>query len=165
VKLIAQLHFDAEPDEVFAMLTDTDFQSHKCVENGSVAYEVDIDEHRDGSATITTMRVMPTDKAPDYVRAIIGGRLTVREVDTWGPPAADGTRTGTIHVEIEGSPVKVNGKLTMRRSGSSTVNAIDAEVKASVPFLGGKIEKAVEPVLQAALRVEQREGVKWLAAE
>jgi hypothetical protein len=33
-----------------------------------------------------------------------------------------------------------------------------------VPIVGGRIEKAVEPALQAAIRVEQREGRAWLAA-
>jgi len=163
VKLIAQLHYAAEPDDAFAMLTNTDFQSHKCVENGSISYSVDIAEHHNGGATIKTLRVMPTDKAPDYVRAIIGQSLTVDEVDEWDPPTADGSRAGTIHVAIRGAPVKVTGRIYMRREAGGTVNGIDAEVKASVPFLGGKIEKAVEPVLQAALRVEQREGKAWIA--
>ncbi len=162
MKLVAEFQYPAEPDDVFAMLTDTDFQSHKCIENGSVSYEVDITEHKNGGATIKTIRVMPMDKAPDYVRAIVGHRLTVDEIDEWGPPAADGSRKGTISVTIEGAPVKVSGTLYLARKGGGTVNGIDANVKASVPFLGGKIEKAVEPVLQAALRVEKREADLWI---
>lgn len=163
MKLIAQLRFEAQPAAVFAMLTDTDFQSKKCVANGSLSYEVDIVEHLNGGATITTTRVMPTDKAPEYVRAIVGGSLSVHEVDDWAPPAADGSRTGTIEVHITGSPVKVRGRLAMTPDGSATITSIDGELKAAVPLLGGKIEKAVEPILQAALRVEQREGNAWLA--
>jgi hypothetical protein len=164
VKLIAQLRFDAAPEAVFDMLTDSQFQARKCHANGSLSYEVDIVDHTNGGATITTLRNLPTDKAPEYVRNLVGKTLAVHEVDDWGPPAQDGSRRGTIDVRIKGSPVHVRGILTLGPDGAGAVEAIDAKVKASVPFLGGRIERAVEPVIQAALRVEQREGNAWLAA-
>jgi hypothetical protein len=66
-------------------------------------------------------------------------------------------------VEIKGAPVRLAAAMTMHADGGGTRQTIDGDVKASVPLIGGRIEKAVEPALQAAIRVEQREGRAWLA--
>ena len=65
---------------------------------------------------------------------------------------------------VQGSMLdqKASAWVTPTNAKGSMDGGLDAVIKR---HFGGKIEKAVEPVLQAALRVEQREGTKWLAAE
>jgi hypothetical protein len=53
--------------------------------------------------------------------------------------------------------------MTLRPGDGGTRQTIDGDLKASVPLVGGRIEKAIEPAMQAAIRVEQREGRAWLA--
>jgi uncharacterized protein YndB with AHSA1/START domain len=163
VRLRAEIRYDADPESVFGMLTDAAFQEHKCAATGAVESEVEIECFADGGATIRTTRTMPTDQVPDFVRTFVGSRLVVVQVDDWAAPEPDGGRDGSAVVEIKGSPVRFAGSLTLR-AGGGTVETIDGDVKAGVPLIGGRIEKAVEPALQAAIRVEQREGTAWLAA-
>jgi Protein of unknown function (DUF2505) len=163
VRLTAEISYAADPAAVFAMLTQTAFQERKCAATGALEHEVDIEAYDDGSAVIRTFRTMPTDQVPDFVRTFIGGTLEVVQVDDWGAPGPDGARDGTAVVEIKGAPVRFAGALTLRPGGPGSVETIDGDVKASVPLVGGRIEKALEPPLQAAIRVEQREGTAWLA--
>ncbi len=163
MRLSAEIRYDADPRAVFAMLTDTAFQDRKCEATGALDHEVEIEEFDDGSATITTRRTMPTDRVPDFVRSFVGQTLLVVQNDDWGPAAPDGSREGTIVVEIQGAPVRLAGSLALSPQGGQSVELIEGDVKASVPLIGGKIEKAVEPALLAAIKVEQREGRAWLA--
>ena len=165
MRLSAEIRYDAEPERVFAMLTDPAFQERKCLATGALKHEVEVEEFDDGGATITTRRTMPTDQVPDFVRSFVGPTLLVEQIDDWEGPAGDGSRSGTVVVEIKGAPVRLTGSLRLAPSGSSpgSVETVDGDLKAAVPLVGGRIEKAVEPALQAALRVEQREGRAWLA--
>ncbi len=157
-------HEAGDPAAVFTMMTDTAFQERVCRATGALDHDVSIEEFDDGSATITTRRTMPTDRVPDFVRTFVGQTLVVEEIDDWGPPGPDGAREGTIVVEIKGAPVRLAGSLALRPAGGGSVHSVDGDVKASVPLVGGKIEKAIEPALQAAIAVQQREGRAWLAA-
>ena len=164
MRLSAEIRYDADPATVFAMLTDADFQERKCAATGALDHEVEIEEYDDGSAAIRTSRVMPTDQVPDFVRTFVGQALTVVQVDDWQPAAADGSREGTVVVEIKGAPVRLAAAITLGPDGAGTRETIDGDLKASVPLLGGRIEKAIEPALKGAIKVEQREGRAWLTA-
>ena len=163
MRLSAEIRYDADPATVIAMLTDADFQERKCAATGALDHEVEIEEYDDDSAAIRTSRTMPTDQVPDFVRTFVGQTLTVVQVDDWQPATPDGSREGTVVVEIKGAPVRLAAAMTLRADGAGTRQTIDGDVKASVPLIGGRIEKAIEPALQAAIRVEQREGRTWLA--
>jgi hypothetical protein len=163
MRLTCELRYPAaDPAAVFAMIGDTDFQERKCVATGAVEHDVDVEEFEDGSATVTTRRTLPTDQVPDFVRTFVGATVTVSQVDDWGPPSADGGRDGTTVVEIAGAPVRMTGTLRLVAEGDGAVQYVDGDVKASVPLIGGKIEKAVLPAIEGAIRVEQRVSTAWL---
>jgi hypothetical protein len=166
VRLTDEIRYDADRASVFAMLTDADFQERKCAATGAVDCEVAIERFPDGGATIRTQRTMPTDQVPDFARAFVGRTVLIVEVDDWQAPEPDGTREGTVVVEIKGAPIRFAGSLALRASsgGTGTLEAIDGDIKASVPLVGGKMERALEPALKAAIRVEEREGRAWLSA-
>jgi hypothetical protein len=48
-------------------------------------------------------------------------------------------------------------------TGSSAI--VDAKVKASIPLVGSRIEKAVHDAVVHAARVEERVGRAWLAGD
>lgn len=162
--LTADIRYDAAPDAVFAMLSDPGFQERRCVATGALEHDVSVEEFDDGGVTVTAHRVMPTDQVPDFVRTFVGPTLVVSEIQDWTAAAEDGTREGTLVLEIQGAPVRMTGSLRLVADGKGTVEVIDTDLKASVPLVGGKIERAVEPAILAAIRVEEREGRAWLAA-
>jgi uncharacterized protein DUF2505 len=164
VRLRAEIRYKADPGAVFAMLTDAAFQERKCAATGALESEVEIERFADGGATIRTRRTMPTDQIPDVARSFVGRTIDVVQVDDFGPEEADGRRSGTVVVEIKNAPVRFAGSLALGPSPEGTLETVDGDVKASVPLIGGRLEKALEPALQAAIHVEQREGTAWLAS-
>lgn len=163
MRLKAELRYDAGPADVFAMLADPAFQERKLAATGAIEHEVDVVARDDGGAVVTTRRTMPTDQVPDLVRNLVGPTLTIVQVEDWGPAAADGGRSGTVTAEVSAAPVQLTGTLRLAAAGAGTVETLDAELKARLPIIGGRIERAAEPAITAAIDVEQREGRAWLA--
>lgn len=162
MQVSAQITYPAPADAVFAMLTDREFLAEVCRATGALRHTVDLDD-TGGDVTVTTRRDLPTDEVPDFVKRFVGETLTVVRVDRWQAPASDGSRQGTLSVEISGAPVRMTGTLALRPQGASAVQDVDGDLKASVPLVGGKIEKAAEPAIRAGLRTEERVGKAWLA--
>ncbi|HSK26716.1 MAG TPA: DUF2505 domain-containing protein [Jiangellales bacterium] len=159
--LRTELTYDAPPDEVFAMLTDDEFVARKAQATGALSYVIDItdDTHR---VTVELRRVMPP-VVPDYVRRFVGDTVDIDQTDVWEPPV-DGTRKGTFTAKIAGAPVSMTGTLTLRPGAAGhSVEVVEADVKAGVPFIGGKIEKAVGEAVLLAARKEEEVGRDWLA--
>lgn len=163
MRFSAEIRFDADPHRVFAMIVDPAFQEAKCAASGSIEHEIDVSEHEDGSAVVINRRTMPTDHLPDFVRSLVGSTIQLHETQRWAAPSADGSRTGSIEVEIHGAPVRFRGSVALAADGAGTHWPIEGEIKASMPLIGGKIEKAAQPAVHAGIGVEQRIGTKWLA--
>ncbi len=162
MQLTAQVDYPAGPEAVFAMLTDRTFLEQVCAATGALSSTVEVVE-AGGGATVTSRRDLPTDEVPDFVKRFVGQTLTVVRVDQWNAAQPDGSRTGTITLEIGGAPVRLTGTLALRGSAGQSVEELTADLKASVPLVGGKIEKAAEPAIRAGLRTEERLGKQWLA--
>lgn len=163
VRITAELSYDADPATVFAMICDTAFQERKCRESGAVEQEVRVERHGDGGVRITTHRTLPADGVPDFVRSFVGPTLRVAQTDDWSGPQADGHRTGTVVAEIAGAPIRFTAALSLEVSGPGARQTVAGDLKAAVPLLGGRIEKAAEPAIMAAVRAEQRTSASWLA--
>jgi hypothetical protein len=162
VKVTAQIRYAADPATTFAMLLDHGFQEEVCRATGAVSHEVSVDE-AGGGATIRTSRELPTDDFPDFIKTFVGDTVHVVRVDQWAAAAADGSRDGTIVVEIKGAPVRLDGSITLRPDGPGTAESVQGDLKASVPLLGGKVERAVEPSIRSAVAKEEEVGGRWLA--
>jgi Protein of unknown function (DUF2505) len=163
MKISETWRYDASPDQVWAMLTDTAFQERKCAASGALSYDTSIAERDDGSATIVVSREMPTDDLPSQVRRFLSGGLVVEETQSWGPADGSGSRTGTARVVIKGTPAAMKGSLEMVADGDVTRLALDADLKAGVPLIGGQIERSAAPAIVAGIQVEAEEGRAYLA--
>ena len=163
MRLTAEIRYEADPRTVFRMIADPAFQEAKCAATGSLEHEIDVRDDADGGTTIFSRRTMPTDQIPDVVRSFVGPTVHLAETQRWERPRPDGTRTGSITVEIEGMPVRFTAATALAADGAGTQQPIEGDLKASVPLFGGRIERAAEPAVRAAIRVEQRTGNAWLA--
>lgn len=159
----AEIRYPATPAQVAQMLADSDFVEGKCVAMGATQHTVLVEPDASGAFTVTSSRTMPTDDFPDVARKFVGSTVTIRQVDAWQEAGADGAREGTISVEIVGAPLKMTGGQWLRPDGPGCVQVVDGELKASVPLVGGKLEKAAEPAIRMAIRTEDRVGHAWLA--
>lgn len=159
--LRTQLRFDADPATVFAMLTDEEYLGRKAKAANAMRHESTVTRAGD-QVTIRLLRVMPPD-VPDFVRKFVGDTIDLDQTDVWEPAAPDGSRHGIISIDMVGAPVTLRGTMRLEPDGSGTVTTIEGKIKASVPFVGGRIEQAVHGGLIEAAKREEQVGRAWLA--
>ncbi len=162
MRLQAEIRYARPPDAVNAMIADPAFQERKCRDTGALSQKVEV-TGRDGRLVITTERQMPTKQFPDFVKSFVGQTLTLVQVDDWGPAGAGGGRTGRTTVTVAGTPLQMTGALTLAPAGTGAVTTVDADLKAGVPLIGGRIEQAAAPAVLAGIRQEQRTAEAWFA--
>jgi hypothetical protein len=161
MKISATFDYAATPLEVFAMLADETFQARKCAANGALSHSVSIKAQGDRTIIVTS-RDLPTESFPDFVKGLVGATLAVTETQDWGPAGPDGAREGTLTVDIAGAPIDMDGTLTLTPNGRGSIESVDGDLKARIPLIGGKIEKAAAPAIESAIRVERETGLAWL---
>ena len=164
MRITETIDYAASPDAVFAMLTDPAFQEAKCIEAGSARHESAVTSTGDG-ARVVTQRELPADGLPDFARSIVGDTLSVTETYDWAGAGAGGSRDGTLVVEVAGAPLALRAKVRLTAAGSGTSMTIDGDLKASIPLVGGRVEKAAAPAVVHAIRGEERTGRRWLTAQ
>ena len=163
MKISTTIDYAATPEAVFAMLADEDFQGRKCTATGARRHSVSISENGDHTVIVST-RDLPTDGFPDFVKNMVGDTLVVTETQDWGPPGTEGSRQGSLNVEIAGAPVELAGTLSLAPGGQGTVETVEGDLKARVRLLGSMVENAAAPAIRSAIRVESETGQNWLAS-
>lgn len=160
--LLTKLRFDADPATVFAMFVDEEFIARKVRAANAINHRASVTRAGD-EVTIRLLRQMPPD-VPDFLRRFVGETIDLDQTDVWRPAASDGTRHGTIAIDMVGKPVTLRGTMRLERDGGVTVTTVDAKIKASVPLVGGKIEDAIHDGLLEAAKREEEVGRAWLTS-
>ncbi len=154
MRLTRRERLDATPEEVYAVLTDPDFQRAKCdATTDGGPHSVDVTAHAVGHR-VRTSRELPADGLPDIARSFVGSTLTVVEVYAWGPPGPDASREAEVDLRVEGAPLVLRGTLRLEPEGAGSTQLLEAELTATVPFVGGRIEKAAAQPIGAAIDIE-----------
>lgn len=151
------LRWPVAPQQVVRARCDAGYLQALCRRTGAVEHDVQVD----GLRTVVR-RVMPTDRFPDFARRLTGERITLVETTTWQPEAdADGARRGEIRLVVDGAPVTATSTTVVRPDGTGAVEVVSGQVTAKVPLIGGRIEKAVLPALEAALDAQVNTYRDW----
>jgi len=153
--LSSRLTFAADPAGAFALVTDPGYVEEVAVATGGRDVEVSITPTDDGGATTVSRRALPAD-VPSYAKALVGETVNLTETRHFGAAASDGSREGTVTVDFGSAPLSVAGTLRLRPEGNRTVVDVDMSVKASVPFVGGKIEKFGAEQIEEFLAKEEQ---------
>ena len=148
------LDFAAEPDAVFAMMTDQAYLEEVCVASESISYDVSVS----GSTTKTSRTLA----APESAARFTGAELTVNEEVVWDGAGAGGARTANLTMTVLGQPVTLKGRLQVAPGGRGTIVDLTGELKVAIPFLGKKLEQSAAPAVMAGFRTQQRVGDRWL---
>ena len=150
----SRLEFAAPPADVYAMLTNQGYLEEVCVASRSISYEASVD----GNVTRTS-RGLP---APESAARFTGPVLTVLDETTWGPAAADGSRTADVRLSVKGQPVTMKGAMRLVPGGVGTEITLTGELKVNIPLFGRKMEQASAPAVLAGFRTQQQVGNDWL---
>jgi hypothetical protein len=162
MRITTSFDYAATPQDVFTMLADPAFQAAKVEATHPLSHTESVTPKGE-QTEIVTSRVISTDGFPDFAKSMIGPKLRVTETIMWSRASADGSRTGTIDIAIGDAPVAMNGTLRMAAGGSGTRIDIDGDLKAKIPLVGGRVEKAAERPILGAIEKEQEVGTAWLA--
>ena len=106
-------------------------------------------------------RTVPAD-VPDMMKKFVGETIGVKQTEDWGAPAADGSRTADLLLEIKGQPAKLTGTITLQPNGDGCHELVEGDLAVSIPFFGKKIEPEIAKGIKAAIRAEEKTGQSWL---
>ena len=135
--------FDADVERVFRLISDPEFIVRKYEHEGSSDIQVDSD-HRDDEPRIVSRRRVTID-LPGFAKKVMSPTNTIVQTEQWSPADADGNRVCHYTVEVQGVPSRIEGTVTLTPDAEGTRQDVEAEVKVSIPLLGGRLEKfAVE---------------------
>lgn len=155
MEIRSQQTYAASPEQVYAMMTDEAYLAACCDRFGATERTITVEGNRS-----SVKMGMP---APQQVRTFVGDTLPLNQEIVWGPPAADGTREGTLHMTVDRMPVTVKGTALLSPADQGTQVTYDAEMNVKIPLLGKKLEKEAGPVVMRALDAQQGVGEEYLA--
>ncbi len=178
--LSEMLVLPTDPRTAARLLADPDYVREKVVASGATCEQVDV-THDDtasdeaaphgaaphaapGAFTVTSRRLLPTEQIPPQVRAFVGNRIEVRQVEAWEAPDDEDARVGTVVVEVSGAPVRLAGRVTLVAHGpAATAIRYEGELRAGVPLFGAAVEEATAGAIRAALAAEAQVAQRRLA--
>lgn len=154
---------DLSADDAYAMTTSAAFQELKCRDAGALSWDVHVEDGPSG-AVVRTRRKLPTSGFPSLLRKLVPSGVTSTETVRWDGPRPDGSRTGRLSVDFHGAPAAMKGTITIRPETASTSTVhVEAEFKALVPLIGGKVESIAAPIILGVIEAEERTGDAWAA--
>jgi acylphosphatase len=161
-KIDGELHFSADPATVFEMVTDQAYVQEKNERTGGIGVETEVTNNDDGSVEIYVTRALPA-QIPSFAKKFVGEQITTQQTDVWQPAQADGNYRGTLHVDFGKAPMAITGTFQINATDNGSVLVVTAEAKATVPFVGGKLEGVAADQFNRAVRKEQEVGQDWLS--
>lgn len=149
--------FAAPVDTVYSTLVDEAFLTARLNDiGGKGAALLDHQTSEDG-ARYRLRQGVDAQHLPGAVRSILSGDLVVEREERWQGRESAGRAT------INGVPAEIRSRGRLTPSGGGTELLVSAEVKVSIPLLGGKIEKVVAEQVTKLLATEAEYAEKWLA--
>ena len=148
------VRYDAPVDAVLAMLTDPGFRLKvaKAQQARSASCTVE-------AGTVVLELVTPNSNIPGFARAFAGETTRSIVTERWSGTEA------AFSVETPGKPSAISGTRRLAADGDGTMDRFEAEAKAKVPLIGGKIESLIVSQFKDGTALEHGVGAAWLAGD
>lgn len=158
MRLRHELAYDAPPADVLAMLTDPLFWDRVAEATGALSSTATI-----GTEGETTRVVIDQEQdvvgVPSFAKKFVGDSTRAITTQVWRGNEA------SYEVDTPGKPTSMRGSATLAPNGTGSTLTYDLDVKASVPLVGGKLEKLVVELTTQGFEKEQTVGAAWLAGD
>ncbi|HET7684358.1 MAG TPA: DUF2505 domain-containing protein [Marmoricola sp.] len=158
MRLRQELTYDAAPDEVLAMLRDPAYWDRVAVATEALASRTTVETAGD-TTTVVVDQQQAVAGVPSFAKKFVGDSTRAVKTTVWRG------RSATIEIETPGKPTHLSGSATVEDRGAGSALVYDLDVRASVPLVGGKLEKLVAELTGAGLDKEQSVGAAWLAGD
>lgn len=149
--------YPAPSDVVIKMMTDKNFYTRRLELGGHKVYEI-VSHHAEGDRFAIKFRRKIPVAAPGPVKKFVSAENTIVHEDAWNRA----TKKGTIAVDIQGMPIEIRAKTSLRDDGAECVLTYVFEITSRIPLVGGAIEKAVASENEKAIPEQTRLGVQLL---
>jgi uncharacterized protein YndB with AHSA1/START domain len=159
MKLRKELAYDADAEDVFAMLSDPGFREKVARAQEVVSVDVQLTPTSGGFSMVST-QVQNTKDLPAIAKKFAGDTTQAVITEEWSEPSH-----GSISITAPGKPTRSEGTITLRPATTGTTQIVELDVKVKVPLVGGKLEQLLVDNIEDAYEVEHRVGQAWLAGE
>lgn len=131
-------------EKVFALVTDPAFLERKFTAGGAKDVNVVKEATPEGGTRLVINRKVTLD-LPGFAAKFVQPTNTFVQIENWSAATADGKRVCMYEVDVQGVPSSIAGTVTLSPDGGQTRQDIEAQMKVSIPLVGGRLEKvAVE---------------------
>lgn len=154
-----ELAYEADPDEVFAMLSDPQFREKVARAQEVVSVDVRLTPSSGGFSMVSD-QVQNTTDLPAIAKKFAGDTTQAVITEEWSVPT-----TGSVVITAPGKPTKAEGTITLAPGLTGTTEVVELEIKVKVPLIGGKLEQLMADNIESGYDIEHRVGQAWLAGE
>ncbi|BBH18510.1 hypothetical protein Back2_27970 [Nocardioides baekrokdamisoli] len=147
--------YAAPIERVRAMLNDPAFREQVATRVGALSCSAAF-----GNGKLVVREEQPVQGVPAFAKKFAGGATTVIHTEIWDEAGT----SATITLETPGKPITQAGSVALTEAAGVTTHSYTLEVSASVPLIGGKLEKLVADLTTAGLVTEGQVGAEWLAS-
>jgi hypothetical protein len=152
--------YPAPASDVLAMLLDPAFREAVCASQDALHHKVSVSSSTP-PATVEVTQRQDTSGAPPAARKVIGDSVETVQREEW-----ESASRARLDISIPGKPGHLRGTIDLVDNGDGTsTERFDAEVKVSIPLIGGKLEGLIGKILGSGLRRERETGLRWLAGD
>lgn len=153
----ANYFFSADVDDVFDCLTDPDFLVERCVAMDEKNIQCDIEcEGRKTNVQLTRTVVRDL---PKVLAKLFGNENIMTMNEYWEEVGA--MKMGYYTVKIEGQPVTLNAKFSLKPLDEGCEYKISYSAKANIPIVGKKVEAFILSQTEEGMKKE----MDYLAAQ
>lgn len=150
-------------DEVYATMVDPDYLRARLERIGGPGAGLLEHAADAGRARYRLRQGLDAEDLPSLVRRVLPGDITIERTERWTRQDR-GSYLADVEVAIPGTPASAAGEMRLRDlpDGGSQLD-VRADVKVSVPLVGGKIEGIVGEKVQELLAAETAFTEQWLS--
>ena len=144
------IDYSQDIDTVYRFVTNPDVIRKRSAAMGEKNIKIQVDD-AGGTKTITSTREIESD-LPSFAKKLFSSTNTIIERREWRD--AGDKKTCKSHIDIVGTPGKIDSNITISPSGSGCTYDIEFEVSAKVPLIRKKLEEFVAKTTAEGMRDE-----------
>ena len=154
------INYTQDIDTVYRFVTDPESIKNRCEASGERNVRIEVEE-AGGTKVITSTREIDSD-LPGFAKRLFKPTNTIIERREWRD--AGDKKTCKSHIDVVGTPGKIDSNVTISPNGSGCTYDIEFEVTAKVPLIRKKLEEFIAKTTAEGMRDEHDYNQRTLNA-
>jgi len=154
------INYTQDVDTVYQFVTDPENIKKRCEALGERNVRIEVEE-AGGTKVITATREIDSD-LPGFAKKLFNATNTIIERREWRN--AGEKKTCKSHIDVVGTPGKIDSNVTISPSGSGCTYDIEFEATAKVPLIRRKLEQFIAKTTAEGMRAEHDYNQRTLNA-